>query len=162
MTDRSGVIRLIEESFDGVPIPEDITLHVAEAHDNYDYDNDRHRPKDFVGRWQDVPTEHLLACQYALSHLDKHGILFYLPAFMVWYIRCSSEASTDNTLYALGPNQGNRGLAEYFRERFSLLNAAQLNACAHFVKLCAEGELVSDDTFAQQIFDDYWFEFYQP
>ena len=53
------LIAEIEKPFDGVPIPREVTLHVADAHDGYDYDHDpEHRAKDFIGRWQDVPAEH--------------------------------------------------------------------------------------------------------
>ena len=38
--DKEQVIELIQSAFDGVPQPDKLTLHVAEAHDNWDYDND--------------------------------------------------------------------------------------------------------------------------
>ena len=54
--DSEDLIDIIENAFDGVTQPDEITLHVAEAHDNYDYDNNlKHRKKDYIGRWQDVP-----------------------------------------------------------------------------------------------------------
>ena len=37
---RAQVISIIEEAFEGVPQPLEITLHVAEAYDSYDDDHD--------------------------------------------------------------------------------------------------------------------------
>ncbi|MEZ5536942.1 MAG: DUF6714 family protein [Thiolinea sp.] len=43
------LIQIIEMAFDGVPQPKEITLHVAEAHDGYDYDHDKeHRERDYT------------------------------------------------------------------------------------------------------------------
>jgi len=37
----SGALRAIEEAFDDVENSKKITLHVAEAHDNYYYENNK-------------------------------------------------------------------------------------------------------------------------
>ena len=64
--DKAELIRFIEKAFDGVEQPTDITLHVAEAYDDYDYENDAiHRKKDFNGPWQQLPSEHIKSCQAA-------------------------------------------------------------------------------------------------
>ena len=58
--DKEQVIELIQSAFDGVPQPDKLTLHVAEAHDNWDYDNDAiHWKKDHLSHthWQ---RRHLL------------------------------------------------------------------------------------------------------
>lgn len=100
--DKLELISIIESAFDGVPQPKDITLHVAEAHDDYDYSNNAyHRKSDFIGPWQNIPEGHLQECQSALSYFDKVGLRFYLPAYMIWYLRNlgTDKVWTDNTLY---------------------------------------------------------------
>ena len=153
------LIASIEKAFDGVPQPTGITLHVAEAHDEYDYDHDQeHRKKDFVGRWQDVPTDHIKNCQSALSFVCKEGMRFYLPAYMIWYLHNfgTEEISTDHTLYSLD-NHANSDLAKYHEERFSLFSPEQLQVCAQFVKYCANDSTDFTDThFAQKKYERYW------
>lgn len=158
--DRAELIAFITKAFDGVPQPESITLHVAEAHDEYDYENDEmHRRKDFVGRWQDVPEHDIQSCQTALSYVDKIGMRFYLPAYMVWYLRNLGTKSvwSEHTLYSLDNHPGHPQLAEYHVERFSLFTAEQLKACALFVKYCAnEQSGFTDSNFAQKKFERFW------
>jgi hypothetical protein len=154
------LISTIEEAFDGAQQPQDITLHVAEAHDYYDYEHDeQHRQKDFMGRWQDVPIEHIEKCQAALSFVDKIGMKFYLPAYMTWYLKNfgTSAMLTDHTLYSLHNHAKDNQLAEYHKERFSLFTAEQLRACALFVKFCANDSTNFTDTyFAQKSYEGYW------
>ncbi|MBX2849538.1 MAG: hypothetical protein KTR16_14550 [Acidiferrobacterales bacterium] len=151
---------LIEEAFDGIERPEDITLHVAVAHDNYDYERDAlHRKKDHVGRWQDVPHSQLRDCSDGLAHLDKYGLRYYLPAFMIWYVQKhqSDEVQTDNILYTLDDNPKDDLLSKYHKERFSLFTKKQLNACAKFIKFCANGnDDFADAYFASKKYERFW------
>ena len=161
---KEELIRFIEKAFDGVEQPKQLTLHVAEAHDDYDYDHDlEHRRKDYIGRWQEVPEEHLKECSCALSYLDKVGMRFYLPAYMVWYLRSFDEKDgvpTDGVLYSLDPDSNHPRLAEYQKERFSLFNDLQLKACALFVKYCAEDKTgYTDNYFAEKKYERYWFKY---
>lgn len=154
------LIKEIYKAFDGVPQPEDITLHVAEAHDDYDYDHDvEHRKSDHIGRWQDIPKEHIRNCQTALCYVNKIGMRYYLPAFMVWYLQNfgTKEVMSDNTLYALDNHTKNPKLAEYQIERFSLFSPEQLKACALFVKYCASDESgFTDVDFAKNKYERHW------
>lgn len=161
---KEEIIRFIEEVFDGVEQPKEITLYVAEAHDGYDYDNDSlHRKKDFVGRWQDVPREHMHECQFALCHLDKFGMRYYLPAYMVWYLRHledSDEVNHESPLYQLDHHPKQPSLSEYFKERFSLFNSEQMKACALFIQYCAASSNgYSDEAFARKKFDRFWYQY---
>ena len=153
---REDLIAFIEEAFDGVEQPVNITLHVAQAHDDYDYDNWAiHAKKDFRGRWQDVPERHLALCQNSLSYLDETGLPFYLPAFMTWVLKsygknpmvitkelelpdwCDVIYSMDHPLYTLcnfSPTE------EYSRKRFSLFTPDQMKACAKYVLLWSDYE----------------------
>ncbi len=151
---------IIEKAFDGVSQPEEITLHVAEAHDAYDYQHDQqHREKDFFGRWQDVPETHIQECQSALSFVDKIGMRFYLPAYMIWYLRNykTDKVWSEHTLYSLDNHPNNQALSAYYKERFSLFSPEQLRACALFVKFCAHDTSgFIDSDFAKKKFERHW------
>jgi hypothetical protein len=85
---------------------------------------------------------------------------FYLPAYMVWYLKNfgdSNEVLTDHALYSLDNHPNNPGLSAYHRERFSLFSPQQLKACALFVKYCAEDKTDFTDTeFAKTKYENYW------
>ena len=154
------LIIFIEKVFKGVPQPKGITLHVAQAHDDYDYENNAdHRKKDFIGKWSSVPTEHLAKCRDALCYLDAAGMRFYLPAYMVWVLKNFGELdSDDSVLYTFDNHPNDDELGKYFKERFSLFNKNQLIACALFVKYCAEEdpEDMIDASFAKKKYDRFW------
>ncbi|MDP3276731.1 MAG: hypothetical protein Q8Q09_16145 [Deltaproteobacteria bacterium] len=123
----------IERAFDGVPVPDasQRTLFQAEAWDDYRVVD---QSRDHKGRWQDLPVTHLRGCSHALPHLDAHGTRFYLPAIMCWALRdpnARSEWLYESMMYLFGPP--GHGLAEYRRERLSLLNEPQRAAIAAFV-----------------------------
>jgi hypothetical protein len=128
---------MIELAFDGVARPEQLTLHVAEAHDNYDYDNDPlHRTKDHVGRWQDIPDEHLLRCVDGLSHLAEDGLPYYLPAAMRWVLlnfRDTDSRLIDWTIYQLAPNRNDKNLSKRYETRFARFTTRQWRACEAFL-----------------------------
>ena len=157
---KKELIALIEEAFEGVPQPEAITLHVAQAHDDYDYDNNSfHREKDFIGAWNNVPTEHLAKCRDALCYLDASGMRYYLPAYMIWVLKNFGKLDIDdNVLYSFDNRSDDDELGDYFKERFSLFDAKQMRACALFVKYCAEEdpEDLIDVDFAKNNYDRFW------
>ena len=157
------LITYIEEAFEGVPQPVTITLHAAQAHDDYDYENDvNHRKKDFIGEWNSVPTEHLAKCRDALSYLDATGMRFYLPAYMVWVLKDFGKLDiVDYVLYAFDNHPNDDELGKYFKERFSLFNEKQLRACALFVKYCGEDdpEDLIDASFAKKKYDRFWHQY---
>ena len=162
---REDLIRIIYQAFDDVEQPKDLTLHVAEAHDAYDYTNDqKHQKKDFIGRWQDLPDAHILECQSALSFVDKIGMRYYLPAYMIWYLKNldSEQTWNDHVLYSLDPSLSNPQLSAYHQERFSLFNKEQLKSCALFLKFCftnSDAIQLSDPSFAQKQYERYWSRF---
>jgi hypothetical protein len=134
----------INAAFDGVERPRELTLHVAEEHDNYDYSHDAlHRAKDYDGRWQDIPAEHLIRCYSGLSHLDAYGLPFYLPAAMTWVLknfRDSDELLVDWTIYQLVPHREDERLSERYDRRFHLFTPTQWRACRSFLEF-----LLSED-----------------
>jgi uncharacterized protein (TIGR02996 family) len=68
----AAVLDWIWRAFDGGSAPDEdhYTLHQAQAAANYDTCD---RSRDFLGRWQELPAEQLLANQWALAHLDDQG-----------------------------------------------------------------------------------------
>ncbi len=157
---KDELIGRIRDSFDGVARPKDITLHVAEAHDNHDYErNELHRLKDFVGPWQEIPEAHILACPHALPHLDGQGLRYYLPAYMVWYLLNPNVDSWayDSTLYTFDDSANDESLSAYFSTRFSVMSDAQLRVCRDFVVFCMEDkEGEHDYDFATEVYERYW------
>ena len=43
--------------------------------------------RDHTGRWQDLPRQHVLDCQWALPHLGAESLPYYLPALMSFVVR---------------------------------------------------------------------------
>lgn len=161
---KDELIFIIDKAFDKVEQPTDITLHVAEAHDDYDYGhNSEHRKKDYFGSWQTIPDDHLSECTAALSYLDKVGMRFYLPAYMTWYLKNMGKINTlvrDFPLYALDNHPNDSKLSEYHKERFSLFSTEQMLACALFVKFCANSNSeITDVDFAKKKYERYWFKY---
>ncbi len=131
-------VKQIEAAFDGVERPRELTLHVAEEHDNHDYSNDTtHRAKDHDGLWQDIPAEHLMDCHWGLSHLGADGLPYYLPAAMTWVLgnfRDTDSLLVDWTIYQLNPYLIDGNLCAHFDNRFRLFTMAQWCACRSFLE----------------------------
>jgi hypothetical protein len=160
--ERHELMVLIREAFDGVERPIELTLHVAEARDDYDYEHDvEHRRRDHEGPWQQILHEHLERCPHALSYLDAVGMRYYLPAFMLWYLEHlgTPRVRSDGTLYCLNPHHRDPELSRAHRERFARFSAEQLRACARFVKFCATHDELTDAPFAEAIYEEHWVAF---
>ena len=135
--------QIITKAFDGVSYPQNITLHVAQVHDSYDYDNDaKWKQLDYIGRWQDIPNEHITRCCNALSYLEPDGLRYYLPAFMIWVIDNWENFeevswSHDATILTFHVH---KDFEDHKTNQFSLFNDQQYHACACFLKFCIEKE----------------------
>jgi uncharacterized protein (TIGR02996 family) len=131
----AATIAWIERAFDSVPAPDDAhrTIEQAEAADNYE---EHDRSGAHLGRWQELPDDHLLANQWALSHLDEQGIHYYVPAAMCFALRhhISHNAAdhwiTESLEYTLQPSGAN--LRDYEQRRFALFDRAQRQAIYAF------------------------------
>ncbi|RKZ76294.1 MAG: hypothetical protein DRQ57_04450 [Gammaproteobacteria bacterium] len=155
---------IITQAFDNVPYPKNITLYVAQAHDNYEYDEDKkYKKSDFVGRWQDIPSSHIEDCCCALSHLDPEGIRFYLPAFMLWTLD-NYESKTEEISYATFSAfiiYKNKNLESFHKEQFSLFSKEQKYACAMFLKYFIDNykeeiDYNAEVKVAKQAFEQKW------
>ena len=157
-----SLITQIERVFHGVHPPRKITLQVASAHDDYDYDNDdSHRKGDFIGPWQEIPDAHLEKGVWGLAHLDKDGIHYYLPALMTWVLKNYKSANqlVNFTIYQLAPNREDPNLSSRFDDRFRLLNLEQKSICREFLELILavdpEGYHI-DSTVAKEALESEW------
>ena len=153
------LIKAIQSAFADIKQPGKVTLHIAEAHDDRDYDNDPlYRKMDHIGRWQDLPEEHIERCQNALSHLDKIGLRYYLPAYIIWHLKNKDGRPIDYTFFVLDRDVDSDAQIAHQKEKYSLFTAAQLKAVAAYVKYCAD-ELSdsSGASYATRLYDSYWY-----
>ncbi len=83
------LIEEITSAFDGVSREDGVTLHEAMALDDYADDEERAqaRAQDTEARWQDVPDEDIGWSDMALYFLDAKGFRYYIPAFLVWFLK---------------------------------------------------------------------------
>ena len=96
---RDELIAEIERAFDGVSREDGITLHQAEAMDDYYKPADRvafARLKDRESRWQDVPDRDIERYRVILSYADAKALRYYLPAYMRWTLRFGEAADSDS------------------------------------------------------------------
>jgi hypothetical protein len=127
----------IERAFDGVPVPDahHRTIFQAEAADGY---GSCDRSRDHLGRWQDLPDEHLLVNQWAFPHFDEQGICYYLPAAMSFALRhhliphAGDSWLTTSLAYTIQPSK--RELRAYQQGRFALLDRGQRGAIYAFAR----------------------------
>lgn len=138
--EKDEVLGIIEAAFDGVPFPgpQHRSLFQAEAADHYAGCD---QSRDHKGRWQDLPREHILACQWALPHLRRGSIPYYLPALMSFVVRehdlqredHGSEWIFDSVRYHFDWSETASGLA-YAEKRHRDLNREQLAAIVRFIE----------------------------
>ena len=157
-----ATLRWIDRAFDGVPVPDEDhrTIFQAEAADNHGWCD---RARDHLGRWQDLPDEHLLENPWALAHLDEQGIHYYLPALMSFALRAHLAHDhwiVESLGYTLQPSSGD--LRTYQQGRFARLDREQRAAIYAFALMSgnrraaeawwrvfdAEREAVREDWFA--------------
>jgi hypothetical protein len=133
------VLAALDRAFDGVPFPgpKHRSLFQAEAADSY---RGCDQSRDHKGRWQDLPREHLLECQWALPHLSGESLQYYLPAIISFVVREHDQERTDHgsgwifesTGYHLEFKLDDPGLRDYSEKRHRGFTRAQLAAIAAF------------------------------
>lgn len=87
---RAALVAEISAAFDGVSREGGMTLHEAEAVDDRLSPAEQRaaRSLDPDTRWQDVPDTDISVSSSTLSFLDEIGFRYYIPAFMVYCLRC--------------------------------------------------------------------------
>lgn len=165
----AAVIAWISDAFDGVPVPDadHLTIHQAEAQDNYDRCD---RSRDHVGRWQELPDQHLLANQWGLTHLDDQGVLYYFPAAMCFALRHLDRSHPDDSWltesleYNLQPSSAE--LRDHERGRLRLFSQPQRAAIHAFT--VASGYIESAAAWSRVVAAEQdednprWFDRYSP
>ena len=150
---KAALIEEITAAFDGVSRQGGVSMLEARVIDDYGSDEERAkaRRQDNETRWQDVPDEKIGGGNghEALSFLDPIGFHYYLPAYLVWYLRNVDSDWDHNTLssvdfhLAAGYKKGE--IEDYYRGKYEMLSLIQTRAVAHFLEFQAERE----DWFAE-------------
>lgn len=160
-------LALIEEitaAFDGVSREDGVTLSETYVIDDYGSPEERAevRKEDTERWWQNVPDDNISCADAALSFLDPKGFRYYIPAYLVWYLRKmdSSERDKSNTFESIIDAltiQNDSAIDEYSFPRFRLLNPQQSKAVARFLQFEAEHEGFHRD--ARRALERYWGQF---
>jgi hypothetical protein len=155
---KQALIAEITAAFDGVAREDGVSLSEAHVIDNYGSAEERAaaRAEDNESRWQDVPEEDIARGDSVLSFLDAKGFRYYIPAYIVWYLKYNvidfdslsdycfpfEESNTpDSILFHLGIRFGlTQPPDDYALERYRLLTTEQSRAIAHFLVLVSERE----------------------
>lgn len=154
---RAALMAEITAVFDGVSRGDGVTLHETNAIDDYasPAERGRARAKDRERRWQDVPDEDLRTHD-GLSFFDAKGFRYYLPAYLVWYLKnCDTTASDSNTfasvIYSLGGGRSG-DFAALYKEQFDAFTRAESRVIARFL------EYEADRTDAETLASDGWWQ----
>ncbi len=153
-------IALIEEitaAFDGVSREDGVTLHEATVLDDYGSLEERAeaRKQDTEDNWQDVPEEDIRFNDAVLSFLDPKGFHYYIPAYVVWYLRNIDNEDPnywsntfDSVIFHLAA--GFHGEVDnFYLSKFKLFTPEQAKAIAHFLVFEAEREDAAQTKYEQ-------------
>jgi hypothetical protein len=174
---KMALIEEITAVFDGVSRQEGVTLHEAIVIDDYGSLEERAlaRTQDTEDKWQNVPDKDIRFTDAVLSFLDPKGFHYYIPAYVVWYLRNIDNEDPEfwsNTFDAItyhlsGGVHGD--VEEYYLSKFKLFTLEQAKAIAHFLVFEAEREdaplieykqqwreSMSKEGFSQEELDDAW------
>jgi len=127
---KSQLISKIEVTFSDVRLGSGVSLHQAEASDNYESQEDflKAKLKDHEVFWTDILDTKLDKFQYSITFLDNEGYCFYLPAFMRFSLNVEpaefifynlSEGPTSNRNLGTFLNPSQKSTIAYFLDYFS-------------------------------------------
>ncbi|MGD1948565.1 MAG: DUF6714 family protein [Leptolyngbyaceae cyanobacterium] len=143
---KQALIEEITVAFDSVARKDGVTLHEAMVIDDYGSLAERAeaRAQDTEDQWQNVPENDIRFSDAVLSFLDTKGFHYYLPAYMVWYLRnIDNEAPAywsntfDSVIFHLTYQMDTE---EYAASKFQLFTPAQLSATGRFLQFDVERE----------------------
>ncbi len=156
--DRFELISEIEKVFGSVKLGEGIGVLEAMAIDHCVSDKQRliARKSDFRESWKAIPSEVIEDSYSALCFVDTKGMLFCLPAFMVFALRSydsNTSLSVDAPIYALlaNPTFVESDMHDYFKPEHLSLMAKFLR----YMVLEAGDEYVDADA-ASQAYEKIW------
>lgn len=134
--DIQTLTKQITEAFADVKLADGISLREAHALDKQALPSRRSqaRSKDQLESWQTIPDKDLETYASDFSFLDAKGVLYYLPAFMLYSLRdrprSPPSSLVEGIIYALTPVEREDA---WFVQRFALLNSAQQRAVHSFL-----------------------------
>lgn len=132
------IIHKIEDAFSDITLENGVSLREARVIDDYGDDMQRQaaRAEDELENWQDISYSDIEKYPDIFCFLDAKGVLFHLPAYMI-YLICKHENAhsvvKDSIIYGLSPNTYTPDLQTWFVERFSLINAQQATGILTFL-----------------------------
>lgn len=170
MNFNEALIRKTRKEFLEVSFPSHCGLHAAVAKGDWVKDEkilcEITLRDDYIGKWWDVPKEHLLKCMMALSYLDAAGMEFYLPAYMKAIIESPSDfdkpmvkSSSWQIIHTMLPDEESRELNQYFHERFSRFLGGKKHVCREFlqyVKSCTLYDEHARKIAQEALANEFW------
>ena len=161
-----AIVDAIRSAFRGVARGA-ITLHEAEAIDDYGSDDERAaaRERDTERGWEEIPDAHVEECVYALAHVDPASWRYYVPRFMLWalhHFRSSDSLISDFTVYTFDPSDTDPNLREYDMARYRTLDAEQARVVCRFLRYMAQNDDHADASAANEALRKYWGRFEGP
>ena len=178
---KAALIQEITTAFDGVSRANSVSLSEARVIDDcgtgsYE-ERAEARKQDTETRWQDVSDHDICTGNWCLSFLDDIGFRYYIPAYIVWFLRnidnedpeapSYSSDTFDSLIYALKANDGG-GLDEFHLSKYKLFTPEQSKAIAHFLEFEKKREddnereyvamrltRMSEQGFPQEEIDDF-------
>lgn len=153
---RIPVIEAITRAFDGLSREDGITLHEADAiRDCACKEKQAEARKiDAETRWQDVPPDEIEKNSGALCYMDLKGFRYYLPAYLVWWLKYADTSvsfTTGSTIYNLSSNA--------YVEYFDSLNEAQRQAICRFLQFLLQYGDEYEQLEARKSLRKYWGQF---
>jgi hypothetical protein len=124
------IIDMIHKAFTGVPRPA-LTMADAEVADNRGDESSRFEEHDKT--WWEIPDELIARYSTVLCYLPPEAELYYLPAYMSWFLRTgdTESASTQHLMTFL--NDPDR-----LRPVWKLMTEKQKQAVLMFPTTCAK------------------------
>jgi hypothetical protein len=128
---------MIHDAFDGVTLDGGISVHQADVIDGYGDEKafTAARLRDPETRWKDIADSKIKRFNQSMTFLDPRGFLFYLPAYIIHALDhfnpVDGHLDADGVLFATSDRSG------YHHDNISILNPAQKQATAVFLKLCS-------------------------
>ncbi len=155
----------IKAAFKNVRLDGGISLHQAKVINNYGegVTNEEFAAlpqQDITDDWTVLSTE-LLDEYCIIPHFDAKGFRYYIPAYLLSVLDCYDHLSerSMSTLSALHPQKDR--LWDYHMMHYSLLDANQRSAIAHFLQALPNIVVLdSEDTeVVEQALGNFWHQF---
>ena len=164
---RTSLIKEIYKVFGDVPFPKHCGWNAAIAMDDWIDDPVELKKitdeKDVKGKWWNISQEELHNCSIAQCYLDKYGVEFYLPAYLIIVLNDPTNIKERDLIYWLLPPNKNsdHDLYSYFLERFSRIDKPRKDICIQVIAYLKNYSLNTRDIFLMKDIEtilnhDFW------